>query len=130
MTQPPPDPNAMPGPDPSLDVATAPTAADRDRTFEQRMERFGQEAEEAGKRIGQQAEAAGKRLAADPAVASAADSAARVWGLLVLAAGVWFFADITLDMDMPSIAWRELWPLALILVGAVIVFRGVVRRRA
>lgn len=123
--------NPGPSPDPSpIDPGPSAAPPQPGRTFEERMERFGQEAGEAGRRIGEQAEAAGKRLAADPAIASAGDAAARVWGLILLAAGVWFLADITLDMDMPSIAWRELWPLALILVGLVIVFRGVVRRRA
>ena len=37
----------------------------------------------------------------------AADTASRIWGLLVLAIGLWFFADVTLGYDMPSIAWRD-----------------------
>lgn len=130
MTQPPPDPSGTPDPVPSPEGATTQASAERAPTFEQRMERFGQEAGEAGKRIGEQAEAAGKRLAADPGLAAAGDAAARVWGLIVLAVGLWFLADITLDLDMPAIAWRELWPVALILIGVVIVLRGVVRRRA
>lgn len=129
MSQSTPDPTTHAGPS-QADPAPSSPAPERSPTFEERMERFGQEAGEAGKRIGEQAEAAGKRLAADPALAAAGDAAARVWGMILLAVGVWFLADITLDMDMPSIAWRELWPVALILVGVFIVFRGVVRRRA
>ena len=36
---------------------------------------------------------------------------------MLLAVGLWFFADVTLGYDMPSIAWRDLWPLALIVIG-------------
>ena len=86
-------------------------------TFEQRIERFGQEAEDAG-----------RRLAANPAVADAADTAARVWGLLVLAVGLWFFAEVTLGYDLPAIPWRELWPLGLIVIGLAVIVRGVTRR--
>jgi hypothetical protein len=89
------------------------------RTFEQRVERFGQEAEEAG-----------KRLAANPAVADAADTAARVWGLIVLGVGLWFLAEVTLGYDMPTIPWRELWPLGLIVIGLAVIVRGLSRRGA
>jgi hypothetical protein len=48
----------------------------------------------------------------------------------VLAIGLWFLADVTLGYDMPSIAWRDLWPVLLIGVGLVVVIRGMTRRRA
>lgn len=99
-------------------------------TFEQRMERFGQEAEEAGKRIGREAEDAGKRLAANPVVAQAADTAARVWGLLLIGVGAWFFAEITLGYDLPAIPWRDVWPLGLIVIGLAVILRGMTRRSA
>ena len=101
------------------------------------MEGFGREAEAAGQRIGaagerlgHQAEAAGKRFAADPSVVRVADTATRAWGVILLALGAWFFADVTLAMDMPSVPWGDLWPFALILVGIVIVGRGMGRRTA
>jgi hypothetical protein len=99
-------------------------------SFEQRMEGFGRDVEAAGERIGKQAEAAGKRLAADPAVAGAALALTRTWGLVILAVGLWFFADITLGLDMPNVPWSDVWPLALILLGVVILARGMARRRA
>lgn len=65
---------------------------------------------------------------ATPAAARGADWASRAWGLIVLAVGLWFFADVTLGLDMPSLAWRELWPIVLIVVGLAIVLRGLARR--
>jgi len=113
-------------PAPGGSAGTPPPTA----TFEQRMEDLGRRAGEAGERFGREAEAAGKRLASDPSVQGAADTAGRVWGLIVLAVGSWFFVDITLGYDMPSIPWRDLWPLALILIGLVVIVRAMGRRRA
>jgi hypothetical protein len=107
-----------------------PTAQPGTPSFEERVEGFGRRAEAAGERFGREAQAAGERWSKDPAVAGAADTAARVWGLLVLAVGVWFLADVTLGMDMPAIAWRDVWPIALIVVGLAVVLRGVAGRRA
>ena len=100
------------------------------RTFEQRMEDFGRRAEAAGEKFGHKAESVAHRWSKDPTVVGAADTATRVWGLLVLAVGVWFFADITLGMEMPAIAWRDVWPVALIGLGLAVLVRGMVRRRA
>jgi hypothetical protein len=72
---------------------------------------------------------AAKHWSNDPTVVGAADTATRVWGLLVLAVGVWFFADITLGMDMPAIAWRDVWPVALIALGLAVLVRGMASRR-
>jgi hypothetical protein len=88
-------------------------------TFDERMERFGEEARQAG-----------ERWSKAPGVVRATDTAGRVWGLIVLAIGLWFFADVTLGYDMPSIAWRDLWPIVLIGIGLVVVVRGMTRRRA
>jgi hypothetical protein len=92
-------------------------------------ERFGREAAAAGERFGREAQVVGERLQRDPALVGAADWASRAWGLLLLAIGLWFFADVTLGLDMPSLAWRELWPLILVVVGLGIVLRGLARRR-
>jgi len=93
------------------------------------MEDFGRRAEAAGEKFGRDAEAAAHRWSKDPSVAAAGDTAARVWGLLVLAVGLWFFADITLGMNMPSVAWRDVWPIALIVLGLAVLLRGVASRR-
>ena len=52
-----------------------------------------------------------------------------VFGLILLGLGLWFFAEQTLDLDLPSISWGELWPLILIGIGAWIVL-GSLRRRS
>ena len=111
-------------------TSPAPPEPEARPTFEERMKRFGEEAGQAGERFGRQAEAAGERWSKDANVARAADTASRIWGVIVLAIGLWFFADITLGYDMPSIAWRDLWPIALIGIGLVVVVRGMTRRQA
>lgn len=97
-------------------------------SFEERMERFGHEAGEAGERFGRQVETAAERWSRDPNVSGAFSAAGVAFGLVVLAIGVWFFADVTLGMSLPAIPWRDLWPLALILVGLAVVLRGMMRR--
>jgi hypothetical protein len=112
-----------PAPSPSPEPARPPT-------FEERMERFGQEVGEAGERFGKRAEDAANRWSRDPGVVRAADTAGRLWGLVLLAVGAWFFADVTLGYDMPSIAWRDLWPVFLIGIGLLVLARGLTRRGA
>ena len=106
-----PDPNPQPG-------------------FEERVEAVGRKAEAAGERFGQRAEAAGARWSRDPGVVRTADTAGRVWGLVLIGVGLWFFADVTLGLDMPAIPWRDAWPVGLIVLGLFIVLRGMGRRRA
>jgi hypothetical protein len=79
--------------------------------------------------IGREAQAAGERFAHDPSVVRVADTGAHLWGLVVLAVGLWFFADVTLGLPMPTIAWRDLWPVALVLLGLFVIARGITRRR-
>lgn len=118
-------------PDPNPGATLGPTERVAPRpTFEQRVEGFGRDVGAAGERFGREAESAGHRLANDPTIQRAGDTAARVWGLVVLAAGIWFLADVTLKMDMPNVPWGDVWPLGLILLGALIVVRGMGRRRA
>ena len=51
-----------------------------------------------------------------------------VMGVILLAIGLWFFADQTLGLDMPSLRWSQLWPVFLIGLGAWIAL-GSLRRR-
>jgi hypothetical protein len=93
------------------------------------MEDFGHRTEAAGEKFGREAVAAAKRWAMDPPVVGAADTATRVWGLDVLAVGVWFFADITLGLEVPASARRDVWPVALIVLGLAVLVRGMASRR-
>lgn len=107
----------MTTPDPRPDDGAHPLGFDG-KAFEARAEAFGKEAE-----------AAVQRLAANPAVEATVDVGARIWGLVLLGFGLWFFADLTLGLPMPAVAWRDVWPVALIAVGLVIVGRGLLQRR-
>ena len=78
--------------------------------------------------LGREAEQAVARLGANPAVRETADLAGRLWGLVLLAFGIWFLFDVTLRMDLPAIAWDQLWPVILIVLGGLVVLRGVARR--
>jgi hypothetical protein len=51
-----------------------------------------------------------------------------VFGVILLAIGLWFFADQTLGLDMPRLSWSQLWPFLLIGLGAWIAV-GSMRRR-
>jgi Domain of unknown function (DUF5668) len=129
MTEQPTDPAADATPAGSTTPPETPPGPDRPPTFEERMERFGKEAGEAGERFGRRAEEAANRWSKEPGVVHATDTAGRIWGLILLAVGLWFFADVTLGYDMPSIAWRDLWPVALIGIGLLVLVRGMTRRR-
>jgi uncharacterized integral membrane protein len=97
--------------------AERPTLNDRTRTFEERAQALGREAE-----------VAADRFAANPVVRDAADVAARVWGAVLLVVGLWFFAAFTLRINLPNVAWDDFWPLILVLFGGLIVVRGMARR--
>ncbi|MEO8208362.1 MAG: hypothetical protein ABI598_04945 [Chloroflexota bacterium] len=99
----------------SPDPAVPPTS--RTTAFEERAESLGRDAE-----------GAARRFAANPAVRSASDFGARAWGLVLLAVGLWLFAQITLRLDLPDVAWADLWPAGLIVIG-LIVLLGSGRRR-
>lgn len=46
--------------------------------------------------------------------------AGRVWGGILLIVGLWLFATITLRLDLPAIPVSELWPVALVATGGVL----------
>lgn len=47
-----------------------------------------------------------------------------VFGAIVLLIGLWFFATVTLGLDLPRISWGQLWPVILIGIGILIVLRA------
>lgn len=52
-----------------------------------------------------------------------------VFGVILVAIGLWFFGDQTLGLDMPELSWSELWPILIIGLGAWVVL-GSLRRDA
>jgi hypothetical protein len=56
------------------------------------------------------------------------NAGAIVLGLIILAIGVYYFLDRTLGIAMPQIEWRGLWPILLIILGGLILFRSIERR--
>jgi hypothetical protein len=125
----PPLPAAGSGPaymPPARPAPAAPPAAGADlrTTLEDGAHTLDQRAEA----LGREAEAAARRWGENPAVKETADLAGRLWGLVVLGFGLWFFADVTLKLDLPSLRWGELWPVVLIVLGAFVVLRGLARR--
>jgi hypothetical protein len=95
-----------------------PTLDDRAKVIERKAQELGHEAE-----------AAAQAFAASPAVRDVAVTVGRVWGLVLLAAGLWLFAAITLHLSLPGLAWGDLWPLILIGAGGLILVRGLSRGR-
>jgi Domain of unknown function (DUF5668) len=51
------------------------------------------------------------------------------FGLILLAVGLWYFAERTLGLEMPDLDAGQLWPLILIGLGAVILYSGLRRDR-
>ena len=112
-------PPAQPAP-----AAPAPTEVDLRTTLEDGARTLDQRAQA----LGREAEAAARRWGENPAVKETADLAGRLWGLVLLGFGLWFFADVTLKLDLPSLRWGELWPVVLIVIGGFVVLRGLARR--
>lgn len=50
-------------------------------------------------------------------------------GIIILAIGLWYFADRTLGLDLPRLNWDQLWPLAIVALGFWIIAGPYLRRR-
>ena len=53
---------------------------------------------------------------------------ALVAGIALVAIGLYFFIDRTLGIALPRIQWSTIWPVILIAIGLIILFRAVRRR--
>lgn len=69
--------------------------------------------------FGREVEAAATHLTSNPGVRAVSNVAGRVWGLVILAIGLWFLARVTLHLAVPDVASGEFWPLVLITLGLV-----------
>jgi hypothetical protein len=45
-----------------------------------------------------------------------------VFGIVLIVIGLWFFAEHTLGLDLPTIRWGQLWPLFIIGIGLLILY--------
>ena len=54
-------------------------------------------------------------------------SASILFGLVILAFGLWFFVEQTLGYQLPRIRWNQVWPLFIIGIGLWVVW-GSLRR--
>ncbi len=70
-----------------------------------------------------------RRVRGGSGLAEVADLAGRVWGLILLGVGLWLFARITLQLDLPDIPVGDLWPVVLILFGGMLLLGSGRRRR-
>jgi hypothetical protein len=50
-----------------------------------------------------------------------------LFGVIILAVGLWFLAEHTLGIEMPSVRWNQVWPVILIVIGLWVVL-GSTRR--
>ena len=78
--------------------------------------------------FGKEVEDAANRWSHDAGVKQNLTFLGRFWGLFLVAAGVWLFAGVTLGYDLPSVPLRDLWPVALIVLGGAVILRGLSRR--
>ena len=78
--------------------------------------------------FGREVEDAAHRWSRDPGVKRNVTYLGRLWGLALLVAGAWLFAGVTLGYDLPSVPLRDLWPVALIVLGGAVILRGFARR--
>lgn len=44
-------------------------------------------------------------------------------GLVILAVGLWYFADRTLGLELPRLDADQLWPIAVIALGVWLIVR-------
>ncbi len=51
-----------------------------------------------------------------------------VFGGILLAVGIYYLLKQTLGLDIPDLNWDQLWPLAVILLGAAILYGNWTRR--
>ena len=54
--------------------------------------------------------------------------ASMVVGIILLVIGIWYLLDQTLGIAMPRIDWSDFWPIILIAIGGVMLYRSAVRR--
>lgn len=49
-------------------------------------------------------------------------------GIILLAVGAWYLLDQTLGIQMPRIDWGDFWPIILIVIGGIMLYRAATGR--
>lgn len=57
------------------------------------------------------------------------DEGGIVFGVIVLLVGGYFLLRNTLGISIPDINWDQVWPVAVVLLGLLIVYRALSRDR-
>jgi hypothetical protein len=52
------------------------------------------------------------------------DWAAVIFAIILIASGAYFVLRDTLGFTLPDIPWAKLWPLLIVVLGAVVFLRG------
>ncbi len=61
--------------------------------------------------------------ASRPPVADGPRYGSIIVGLVILAVGLWYFADRTLGLELPRLDADQLWPIAVIAIGIWLIVR-------
>jgi len=54
--------------------------------------------------------------------------ASMVVGIILLVIGIWYLLDQTLGIRMPRINWADFWPVILIAIGGIMLYRSATHR--
>ncbi len=60
---------------------------------------------------------------AEPPFGGRRRSGSIILGLVILTVGLWYFADRTLGLELPRLEADQLWPVAIISLGAWLIVR-------
>ena len=78
--------------------------------------------------LGRDVEDAASRWSRDAGVKRNVTYVGRLVGLVLVMAGAWLSAGVTLGYDLPTVPLRDVWPVALIVLGGAVILRGFARR--
>jgi hypothetical protein len=54
--------------------------------------------------------------------------ASMVVGIILLVIGIWYLLDQTLGIRMPRVNWADFWPVILIVIGGILLYRSATHR--
>ena len=56
------------------------------------------------------------------------DAGGLIFGGILLIVGIYYLFQRTLGLDIPDLEWEQVWPVAVILLGGVIIYNNWTRR--